>query len=58
MVGLAISVTDVPLQIVPSLLVVPEVSVKVIVGLGSALTVTEAGIEAEQLVLELVTETV
>jgi hypothetical protein len=53
-----VSVTDAPLHITPSLLVVPEVSVKLITGLGNAFTVTVAEVWAEQPVLEFVTVTV
>ena len=56
--GLAVRVTDAPLQIVPSLLVVPEVSAKVILGVGKVFTVTEAEVVAEQPVVVLVTVTV
>ena len=56
--GLAVSVTDVPLQIVPSLLAVPDVSVKLMVGFCNEFTATEAEAEVEQLVVELVTVTV
>jgi hypothetical protein len=41
----------------PSSLVVPEVSVVVIVGLGNEFTVTVVEAEAEQAVVELVTVT-
>jgi hypothetical protein len=37
--GLAFNVTEAPVQMIPSLLVVPEVSVKLIVAAGSGLTV-------------------
>jgi hypothetical protein len=57
-VGLAIRVTLSPEQMIPSLLLAPEVSVKLIVGLGKELTVTEAAAEAMQLVVEFVTITV
>ena len=56
--GFAVSVTDVPLQIVPSSLVVPDVSVKLIDGLGSEFTVTDADTDAAQFVEVLVTVTV
>lgn len=49
------SVTAAPLQVIPSSFVVPEVSVKVTVGLGSELTVTDVEVEAEQAVVEFVT---
>lgn len=57
LVGFAVSVTDVPLQIIPSLFVVPDVSVKLMVGLGFVFTVTDDDTDAEQLVEELVTVT-
>jgi hypothetical protein len=57
LIGLAVSVTEDPLQIIPSLLVVPEVSAKLTVGDGSGFTVTEAEVEAEQALLKLVTVT-
>ena len=57
-VGFAVSVTEVPLQIIPSLFAVPEVSVKLMVGPGNEFTITEAEVEAAQLVVELVTVTV
>jgi hypothetical protein len=53
-----VSVTDAPAHIIPSLFVVPEVSAKVIVGLGNELTVTDADAEEEQFDVELVTVTV
>lgn len=58
LVGLAVSVTASPEQIVPSLLVAPDVSVNEIVGAGFAFTVTDEDVEAEQFVVELVTVTV
>jgi hypothetical protein len=58
LVGLAVSVADDPLQIVPSLLVVPELSAMPMVDVGNGLTVTEAEAEVEQAVVELVTVTV
>jgi hypothetical protein len=39
-VGLAVNVTEAPLQIIPSLLVVPDVSVKEIVGTKDTITCT------------------
>jgi hypothetical protein len=56
--GLAASVTASPLQITPSLLAVPEVSVNEIVGVGRGLTVTEADAVAEHAIVGLVTVTV
>jgi hypothetical protein len=56
-VGLAVRVTEVPLHIMPSLLAIPELSVKEIAGLGNELTVTLVDVEAEQAVAELVTVT-
>jgi hypothetical protein len=53
-----VRVTAVPSQMVPSLLAVPDVSVKAIAGLGNGLTVTEADTELKQLVVVLVTVTV
>jgi hypothetical protein len=50
-------VTDAPLQIVPSLLVVPEVSAIVIAGL-TKLTLTVADAVLTQAVVELITVTV
>jgi hypothetical protein len=55
--GAAVSVTLAPLQMIPSLLVVPDASVKAIVGLGSEFTDTNAVAEAEQAVVKLVTVT-
>jgi hypothetical protein len=55
---LAVNVTDAPLHIVPSLFVVPDVSVVLIVGLGNAFTVTEADADATQAVVAFVTVTV
>jgi ribosomal protein L13E len=57
-VGLAVRVTDVPLQIIPSSLAVPEDSVNAMVGEGRGFTVIETEAEAEQAVevLVIVTE--
>jgi hypothetical protein len=52
-----VSVTDSPVQIIPSLLASPEVSVKEMTG-ETELTVTDADTEAKQAVDELVTVTV
>ena len=57
LVGLAVSVTLSPLHIIPSSFVVPDVSLKVMVGLGNVLTVTDVEVDAEQAVVELVTVT-
>jgi hypothetical protein len=57
-VGLAVSVTDAPVQIIPSLLAVPEVSAILIVGDGKEFTVTDAATDAAQLVVAFVTVTV
>ena len=57
-IGLAVSITAAPLQVMPSLFLVPDVSAMPIVGLGKACTVTEAETDAAQLVVELVTVTV
>ena len=46
------------MQIVPSLLVVPDVSANVTLGVGSEFTVIEAETDAAQLVVELVTVTI
>ena len=56
--GDAIRLTVSPLQMIPSLLVVPEVSVNAMLGLGNELTVTVADADAKQLVVEFVTVTV
>ena len=55
--GVTVSVTASPLQIVPSLLVAPEVSVKLITG-KMEFTLTDADTDAKQAVVELVTVTV
>jgi hypothetical protein len=55
---LAVRVTADPAQIIPSLEAVPDVSVKLMLGLGRGLTVTTEETEAEQIVVELVTVTV
>lgn len=57
LVGLAISVTDAPLQITPSSFAVPDVSDILTVALGNVFTVTEVDVDAEQAVVELVTVT-
>jgi hypothetical protein len=54
---LAVSVALAPVQIVPSLFVVPDVSVTTMEGVGSATTVTVAVVAEEQL-LASVTVTV
>jgi hypothetical protein len=54
--GEAVSVTASPLQTVPSLLAVPDVSVKEIVG-ETEFTVTDVEAEAEQAVAVSVTVT-
>ena len=52
-----VSVADSPAQIMPSLLVVPDVSVTLMTGVGSGLTVMIVEVEVVQ-PLELVTVTV
>jgi hypothetical protein len=56
-VGFAVSVAEAPVHIIPSLFVVPEFSVIVMLGAGNELTVTVADAGAAQLVVVLVTVT-